>query len=160
VAGSGATATVTTTLLPGTHSLTAVFTPTDPTALSSSTSNTVSYVVNAPTATTTTTTVRVVPNRAFQGIPVILLANVAPRGAAGTVQFTDATTALGAPVPVRGGQAFLITTTLTMGTHTISAVFTPTNPTALVPSTSSPVSLTVQPLFVGLLCRTAFLATS
>ncbi|MGH3702225.1 MAG: Ig-like domain-containing protein [Pseudonocardiaceae bacterium] len=102
------------------------------------------------TGTTTTTTVRVVPNRAFQGIPVIRLANVAPRGAAGTVQFTDATTALGALVPVRGGQAFLITTTLTTGTHTISAVFTPTNPTALAPSTSSPVSLTVQPLFAGL----------
>jgi hypothetical protein len=54
---SGGTATVNPTLASGTHSLTAVFTPTDPNAFTTSTSNTVPYTVNpAPVPTTTTTT--------------------------------------------------------------------------------------------------------
>ncbi len=65
--------------------------------------------------------------------------------AAGTVQFEDGTTALGAPVPVVGGRAFSITTTLATGMHTLTAVFTPANPALFSPSTSPPVTLTVDP---------------
>jgi hypothetical protein len=145
------TAEATTTLPVGTHSLTAVFTPTDSTKFGSSTSNTVPYEVNAPTgAKVTTTTLTAVPSPAFQGLPVFLRANVAPAGAAGTVQFKDGTTALGAPVRVFGGTAYLLTSKLTKGTHSLTAVFTPTNPAAFGPSTSSPVSLTVRSIF-GLL---------
>ena len=62
-----------------------------------------------------------------------------PFNATGTVQFKDGTTVLGAPVPVTAGFAFLHTSALTTGTHTLTAVFTPTNPAAFGPSTSPPV---------------------
>jgi phosphate ABC transporter phosphate-binding protein len=136
-----------TTLTPGTHFLTAAFTPADPTVVAPSTSNTVTFVVNAPTgATATNTTVKVFPKRAFDGLPLIFLANVAPFGATGTVQFMDGATALGAPVPVTTGFALLIDS-LPEGTHTLTAVFTPTDPATHAPSTSSPVPLTVNPFF-------------
>lgn len=137
------TASTTTTLTSGIHALTAVFTPTDSTKFGSSTSNTVSYVVNAPSgAKATTTTLRVFPNRAVESIPVVLLANVTPRGATGTVQFIDGATALGTPVPVTAGFAITIVT-LPKGNHSLTAVFTPTDPAAYAQSTSSPVPLTV-----------------
>lgn len=121
------TASITTTLPVGTHPLTAVFTPTEPAAFESSTSPVVTFMVNPPTgATGTTTTLKVFPNRTFQGVPVSLLATAAPRGAAGTVQFMEWTTALGAPVPVIGGFALTIVT-LPTGTHSLTAVFTPSN---------------------------------
>lgn len=143
---SNGTARATATLAVGTHSLTAVFTSTNPSMFASSTSAAVSYVVNAPTgAMATTTTLRVAPNPAFQGLPVVLLATVAPRTLSRTVQFEDGTTALGASVPVVGGRAFLITRTLATGTHTLTAVFTPANPAVFGPSTSPPVTLTVDP---------------
>ena len=45
------------------------------------------------------------PNPAFRGVPAILVARVTPFNAAGTVQFMDGATALGAPVPVSAGFA-------------------------------------------------------
>lgn len=141
---TGGTASITPTLPSGTHTLTAVFTPTNPVIATESTSNPVPYLVN-PAVTTTTLTV--VPNPAFQGIPVFLIAHLAPFTAAGTVQFSDGTTPLGAPVAVTAGFAFLNTSTLTTGTHTLTAVFTPTNPVAFTPSASPPAPLTVRPLF-------------
>jgi hypothetical protein len=48
----------------------------------------------------------------------------------------DGTKKLGDPVRVRGGRAFLIIRTLTVGTHSLTAVFTPTNPRVFKPSTS------------------------
>src|SRR5262249_18041915 len=130
----------------GTHSLTAVFTPDNPAAFTSSTSEAVSYVVNAA-GKATTTRLTVAPKRAFQGLPVFLIANVKPRTAAGTTQFKDGSTALGTPVPVDGGTIFLIAPPLTTGTHSLSAVFTPANPATFAPSTSAPVALTVNTLF-------------
>ncbi|MGH3769015.1 MAG: hypothetical protein ACRDTX_28350 [Pseudonocardiaceae bacterium] len=41
----------------------------------------------------------------------------------------------------------LLITTLPKGPHTLTAVFTPTNPGAFAPSTSAPVSRTVSSLF-------------
>ncbi len=93
----------------------------------------------------TTTTLTVFPRSAFQGIPVVFLANVAPFDATGTVQFADGTTPLGAPVPVSGGFALVINT-LPPGTHSLTAAFSPTDSTAFTSSTSAPVSLTVQPI--------------
>ena len=121
--------------------MSAVFTPTNPAAFTASTSNTVPYVVFS---TATSITLTVAPNPAFQGIPAVRIAIVTPFTAAGTVQFIDGITPLGAPVPVLAGVAFLITSALTTGTHTLTAVFTPTNQTAFGPSTSPPVPLTVQ----------------
>jgi phospholipase C len=97
-------------------------------------------------APATTTTLQVAPNPGFQGIPEFLVAQVSPFTAAGTVQFTDGTTNLGS-VPVIAGQAILVTTALTAGTHTVTAVFTPTKSAAFTPSISSPVTVTVTKLF-------------
>ena len=141
--GLDGTASVQVTLVPGGHSLTAVFTPSDATAFVGSTSPVVTYQVYA---TATTITMHASPNPAFQGLPLVLAASVSPFNSAGTVQFKDGTTALGAPVQVLAGQAILITSTLTNGTHALTAVFTPNNPTAFGPSTSTPVTVTVRKL--------------
>jgi Big-like domain-containing protein len=140
---SNGAASITTTLPVGTHSLTAMFTPTDSGAFTPSTSTPVYYLVYA---TATTTTLTAAPNPVIVGTTAVLIANVAPSSAAGTVQFKDGTTALGAPVPVAAGFAVLNTATLTLGTHTLTAVFIPTNTVAFGPSTSPPVRLTVRPL--------------
>jgi len=142
-------ASLTTTLPIGTHSLTAVFIPTDTAAFTGSVSSTVSLVVYA---TATTTRLIVAPNPAFSVIPVILVAHVTPhsaaRGAAGTIQFADGAIPLGNPVSVNpGGIAILTTTALATGTHALTATFTPADPIALGPSTSPPIPLTVRSLF-------------
>ena len=142
VAADG-TASITATLTPGPHTLTATFTPTDTTAYTPSTSPVHPYQAYA---TATAITMQASPNPAFQGLLVVLTARVSPFTAAGTVQFRDGTTTLGAPVRVLAGQALLITSALTTGTHSLSAVFTPTNPTAFGPSTSPPVTVTVRKL--------------
>jgi hypothetical protein len=89
----------------------------------------------------------VFPGFAFEDFPVILLTRVAPFRVAGTVQFKDGTTNIGASVPVFGGFAFLFTSGLTKGTHELTAVFTPTDPAAFGPSTSHTVRLRVRSFF-------------
>ncbi|MBV8994182.1 MAG: Ig-like domain repeat protein, partial [Pseudonocardiales bacterium] len=91
----------------------------------------------------TSTTLRVVPNPGFQGGPEVLIARVSPKDADGTVQFADGGNNLGSPVRVAGGQAILVTRELTAGTHSLTAVFTPTDPAAFAPSMSSAVTVTV-----------------
>jgi hypothetical protein len=55
---------------------------------------------------------------------------------AGTVQFLDGTTAIGAPVALTGGVA-TTTTTLALGSHPLTAVFTSSAPSAVAGSTSA-----------------------
>jgi hypothetical protein len=131
----------------GPHRFPAVFTPTDQARSDLSTSNTVAFAVNAPIETkATTTTLTTFRNGIFEGNPVGFLAKVVPSDAAGSVQFMDGATALGTPVPVTHNIALLITA-LPKGLHSLTAVFIPADPAALDPSTSSPVWLTVDPLF-------------
>jgi sugar lactone lactonase YvrE len=54
--------------------------------------------------------------------PVTFTATV-PAGATGTVQFYDGTAPIGSPVPILNGIAALTTSTLTQGTHPITAVY-------------------------------------
>jgi hypothetical protein len=138
----------------GTPTPTPVGTPTDtpmPTPVGTPTDTPMPTDTPTPTPTpisgtaATTTTLTVFPRSAFQGIPVIFLANVAPVGATGTVQFADGTTPLGAPVPVTSGFALFIDT-LPTGPHSLTAAFSPTDPAAFTSSTSAPVALTVQPI--------------
>jgi membrane-bound lytic murein transglycosylase B len=84
------------------------------------------------------------PSAIAQGAPVTLIAAVTPSTAAGTVQFMDGTTAVGAPVTVTDGIASttMSTAALPVGPHALTAAFTPTN-TAFGPSTSPLLSLTV-----------------
>lgn len=136
-------------------------------------------VANA--ATTTTTTLTVAPSGSFpEGLPVTLIAIVTPPDAEGVVQFKDGDTNIGGPVTVvkstscsiSGNQgttvingtscssgsnqetsaaAFTTTSTLTAGTHSLTAVFTPTDTTKFSGSTSPTVPLTVTPpIFSGL----------
>ena len=72
---------------------------------------------------------------------VIPFANVMPR-AAGTVQFKDGTTNLGRPVRVVAGFAFGGFFVLPVGTHSLTAEFTPANPGVAQPSTSNAVTFT------------------
>lgn len=88
------------------------------------------------------TTLRVVPNSGSQGVPKVLIARVSPNDADGTVQFTDDGNDLGSPVRVAGGQAILVTRDLTSGIHSLTAVFSPTDPAAFAPSKSSTVTVT------------------
>ena len=91
----------------GTYAYQAVFTPTDPAAFTSSTSSVLTYVVTAPPApspVTTSTALSVTPASPAQApASLTLRATVSGAGAAGTVEFFDGTTSLGAPAAVSGG---------------------------------------------------------
>lgn len=89
-------------------------------------------------AQSTTTTVTSSANPAVNGANVTLTANVAPAGAAGTVQFKDNGTNIGSAQTLSAsGTASITTSFSTNGSHPITAVFTPTDPTAFAASTGS-----------------------
>ncbi len=95
-------------------------------------------------ATPTTTTLDAAPASPVQaGTSVTLTANVTPAGATGDVQFQNNGTDFGSPVAVAGGQAVLTTTSLPVGTNSLTAVFTGTG--GFESSTSAPVSYQVTP---------------
>jgi hypothetical protein len=135
----------TTTLSVATHTITAVFSPTDTAAFTGSTSPGITYVINAAPAQNTTTTLGASPaSPVMAGLPVTFTATVSP-SAAGSVQFKDGTIALGSPATVSAGQATLTTSTLSVATHSITAVFTATDPAAFNGSTSAPLPFTISP---------------
>lgn len=147
------TATLTTSALPvGAQSITAVFTP-GTTTYQSSTSSAFAYTVTAAPAQATTTALGVTPNgTAVQNSAVTLTATVAPASGtgvpAGTVQFTDGTANLGAPVQVQAdGTASLTLSTLAVGTHSFNAAFTTANGAFLssATTTATPYAITAQP---------------
>jgi hypothetical protein len=73
---------------------------------------------------------------------VIPTAHVTPTNAAGTVQFKDGTTNLGNPVRATPGTVAGGISRLSPGQHTLTATFTPTDPTKFKPSTSNTVTFT------------------
>ena len=92
----------------------------------------------------TSTSLAVSPAGPVQaGTAVTLTATVSPSGAAGTVQFSDGASPLGAPAAVSGGVAAATTSSLTAGTHALKATFLPGDPSAFAGSTSSTTSLVV-----------------
>lgn len=138
---SGTASFSTTSLAQGSHSFTAEFTPTDSTAYSSSASTAVGYSVTAPA---TTTSLAVSPaTQQYQGSNVTLTATLSPSAAAGTVQFKDGGTDVGAPVAVSSGTASYSSTGFTVGSHSFTAEFTPTDATSYAGSSSAPVSYSV-----------------
>ncbi|MFD4180929.1 Ig-like domain-containing protein [Rhodococcus sp. NPDC058514] len=78
-------------------------------------------VVDPKVATNTTLQA---PATAQTGQAVTLTANVGPANSAGTVQFKDGSTDIGAPAAVSGGVATLSHTFDTPGAHAITAAFT------------------------------------
>jgi YVTN family beta-propeller protein len=96
-----------------------------------------------PEATATTTTFSVIKTPLPLGLGgvVIPTASVAPPTATGTVQFRAGTANLGGPVRVVGGRAIGPVTFLPKGSHSLTAVFTPTNPAEFTSSTSNTVTV-------------------
>jgi hypothetical protein len=92
----------------------------------------------AHTPTTTATTLGATPaSPQKQGTSVKFTATVTPH-AAGTVKFTAGATTLGTvPVTTANGQAFVNETTLTVGTYTIHAAYTPTTPATFAGSSAT-----------------------
>jgi hypothetical protein len=99
----------------------------------------------AGSVTATTTTLAAGPaSPVVEGTSVKLTATVAPDTAAGSVQFKDGAQALGSPVAVSSGTASLTTTGLAVGSHSLTAQFTPADASAYAPSTSAALSYVVK----------------
>jgi hypothetical protein len=150
VNASGVATTSYTPTAAGTQSLSAVFTPTDPTSFGGST-GTASLTVNPP-ATPTTTSLTVTQNGST-GSAIGLSSTVTPAAAAGTVSWYDngSTTPLNAtPVTPTGGVAtFSIAAGLAAGAHSIVAVFSPTSVTQFQVSQSAAQQFILQAPLVG-----------
>ena len=119
------------TTLPG---LTTVPGPSGPT--------TIPAPIPGTTARTITLSVIEVPLPLGLGGIAIPIAHVALSDAAGTVQSQDTTTNLGGPTPVIAGTAFGPICVLQTGSHSLTAMFTPINPTNVQPVTSNTVAVT------------------
>jgi len=133
----------------GAHSFTAVFTPTDPTSYTGSTSVALPYTVNAVVpAATTSTALSVNPTSAPAFSTVALHANVTKTSdssvvgaGGGAVKFFDGAALLGqANVTATG--ADLSVGTFAVGAHSITAQFVPADPTVYNGSTSTAVPFT------------------
>ena len=127
-----------TVLAVGQHTLTATFTPQDTTDYTTATA-TVTLTVNSVTPTLGLTAS---PNPAFALNPVTLTATIASFATppTGTVTFYDGTTQLGTGT-VASGSATYSATTLTAGTHSITATYS--GDSSYGPATSGAVSETV-----------------
>jgi hypothetical protein len=141
---SGGTASTTGVLATGSHSVTAVFTSSDSNSFSDSTSDSISYDVSPP-ATTTATTLDVSPSDSvLLGDPVTLAATVTPSTAVGSVTFYDGSAVIGTPVTVADGTATTTTSSLKVGSHSLKAVFNPTNSADFTTSSSAVSTLAVN----------------
>lgn len=104
---------------------------------------TYTFVVgDAPEAVATQTSLSVNTSTAVLGDAVTLEATVAPADAAGFVEFLDGEAVLGHE-PVVAGSASLTTTTLGLGTRTLTARFVPEVANLASASTSTGVTVTV-----------------
>ncbi len=91
--------------------------------------NTWTQVYPVPTTSATSTALAVTPGSPQNsGVQVTLTATVTPSNAPGSVQFLDGAAPIGGPVAVVGGTASTSTSGLTVGSHSLTAQFTPTNP--------------------------------
>jgi hypothetical protein len=79
------------------------------------------------TLTPTTVALGASPTHPAVGAPVTLTAVVSPNDVEGKVQFKDSYRLIGGPVTVSGGQAQTTVSNLTAGTHSLTAVFTPSD---------------------------------
>ena len=132
------------TLAAGDHSFTAVFTPSDTVNYTGATSSALSISVNGAPTTVSTPTPSLTSPRAF-GNPIKLTAT-ATAGVPGTIRFKDKGGFIaGVPaVTVNGsGAATSVSFQPSVGAHSFTAVFTPTDYVNYSQSTSSALSFTV-----------------
>jgi len=109
----------TSSLAAGSHSIAATYVPADPLLFSGSSTMLLQNVTSAVAITTLAST----PNPSTFGQPVTFAATVKGNGGtpAGTIAFTDGAITLGTASLDDSGQATFITSTLTVGSHTITA---------------------------------------
>jgi sugar lactone lactonase YvrE len=160
IAISGATATVTLTgLTAGSHTIGASYTPSNNFLTSTATS--VSFIVKATPAMSLSVTPAPTSGNELQGISLTFTAALAAsNNATGTVSFFDGTTPLTSGLALNGsGVATYTTSTLAVGTHSITAQFV--GDTLNQPATSSAVAFTTKAaVTVGLTTSTPTLYLS
>ena len=125
----------TNSLASGSHSLSAEYSGN--TAYLSSTSNTATQLVRTVSTTTVTSSGL---NAAYHA-SVTFTATISNSSATGTVDFFDGSTRIAQGVAVSGGVATFTTSTLSAGSHSISAAYSGDN--SFTTSTSSPISQSV-----------------
>lgn len=142
-------ATLSNTPAAGSHAYKAVFTSSD-SGFSGSTSNTLAYSVGTPTSTTLTASPASPVTVGTTGTaPVTLTATVSPANVAGSVEFFDGTTDLGAADSYTVGTGVATkAVNLPAATHQLVATFTPTSG-PFTSSTSAVLSYLVQPSNFG-----------
>lgn len=137
---SGGVATFAASLAAGTHSITATYS--GDTNFNGSTSSVLSQVVNQVT-TSTALTSSVNPSTFGQQVQFTATITWSSTGApSGNVTFRDGGTTLGAPASVSGGVASVLVSSLSVGSHSITATYN--GDTNFSGSTSSAVSQTVN----------------
>src|SRR5262249_13998849 len=109
------------------------------------------FAIGEPSTVPTTTALLAAPSPSVCQQPVTLTATITPSAATGSVEFFDTGVSLGTS-PVSSGQASLITSSLAVGGHTLSAVYTPTgtflgrtSPNVSPTVNKAPVSVVVTP---------------
>jgi hypothetical protein len=135
----------------GSHTVTAVYTSSQPAQFGSSTSAGVAFQYNPP-AINTTTSLAVSPasGNAFSSQTLTATVTAASGTAlpAGTVAFVDSANGALGSAPVTGsgtpGTATLVTNALGAGSHTITATYTPSNPAAFNGSNGSAPAFTLN----------------
>jgi predicted extracellular nuclease len=140
---TSSTATYTTTAFAvGSHSLTAVYSGDNYFA-----TTTGSLTLNVA-AVTSSTSISAAPTATTFGLPVVLSSTVSSNlgTPTGTVQYYDGATALGPAQTLSSGKVSYTNTTLAVGSHTITAVYSGTTTTPIYPtSTSSAVTVVISP---------------
>jgi large repetitive protein len=153
---SGSASMTTKTLAVGAHPVTAVYSgdANDSTSTSAVTSEVVQLA-------TTTTALAATPNPANQGTAVNLTVTVIGNGVTptGTVSFYDGSAAIGSGTLNTAGAATLSLTTLTVGPHSLTAVYgsdafnsgstSPAVSESILPTTTSSLSANHNPAFAG-----------
>jgi probable HAF family extracellular repeat protein len=129
----------TSSLTGGTHSITAVFKGDAFNAGSISPALSETISLNIPTTTTLVASVDPVT----VGSPVSFTATVKGSSPSGSIQFLDGAAPVGSPVTLTAGSAALLTSALSVGTHSVTAVYS--GDTANAPSTSPVLSEVVSP---------------
>ena len=141
--GSGHASLVISGLASGSHAITAIYS--GDATFASSTSSTVTLQITGGGATTSNTALAATPNPARSGAPVTFTATITGAGGTptGTVTFKDGATSIGTSALDGSGHATLITSSLTTGSHAITAVYGGDGTYAT--STSATLALSITP---------------
>lgn len=100
-------------------------------------------VIPDPKPSATSLTIKASASRVVAGSSVELTASVAPKSAAGSVQFSQTGKKIGKPVAVKNGTASVQVKNLAAGKARFTAKFTPANPKAFTASVAKTLTITV-----------------